>query len=482
MQPDLPLEQIKYRAIKGIATLTGRTFIMQFIAFFSTFFLTVFLSPAQYGVFFITSAIINFFAYFSDIGLAAALVQKKDKLTEVELKTTFTIQQILVLTLVGIILLLTPVIQHWYKLSQESLYLLWVLSFSLILSSFKTIPSVILERKLDFQKLVIPQLLETLTFNIIAVFLAWKGFGVSSFIWAVLARGVVGLISMYLIQPWIPGIAFSITSIKSLFRYGLPYQTNSLLAMIKDDGMTALLGGILGASGIGLLGWAQKWAFAPLRFFMDQVIKVTFPAFSRMQGDMQELGSAVSKSIFYINLAVFPSIVFLVIISPLLTEIIPKYNKWQGALMALSLICINTFWASITTPLTNTLNAIGKIHITFMLMIMWTVLTWILVPALSVICGVNGAALGYALVGTSSIIAIVVIKKYVPIDLYRSTVRLFIPALLMMLILFLLRPFAPVNIIGVILLIATGAIIYASLVIAFAGTGFIKDMKVIFKR
>ena len=61
---ELTLDLIKQRAIKGIATLTGRTFALQIIAFVSTGLLTVFLSPEEYGIFFLVSAIINFFAYF----------------------------------------------------------------------------------------------------------------------------------------------------------------------------------------------------------------------------------------------------------------------------------------------------------------------------------------------------------------------------------------------------------------------------------
>src|SRR5207248_1159277 len=126
-------------------------------------------------VFIIVSSVINFLQYFSDIGLAAALVQKKDELTDEELKTTFTVQQSLVLTAVVIVFATTPIIRSWQKLDDASVFLLWALALSFFLSSLKTIPSVLLERRLDFGKLVIPQITETLLFNLVVVFLAWKG-------------------------------------------------------------------------------------------------------------------------------------------------------------------------------------------------------------------------------------------------------------------------------------------------------------------
>src|SRR3989344_3401432 len=158
MEEELSVDTIKSRAIKGIATLTGRTFVLQAIAFGATFLLTIFLDPSQYGTFFLVSAVINFFTYFSDIGLAAALIQKKESLTKEELRTTFSVQQFLIICLVVIILSLTPFLKEWYDFSDAAVGLMIALTLSLFLSSLKTIPSVMLERKLDFNRLVIPQI------------------------------------------------------------------------------------------------------------------------------------------------------------------------------------------------------------------------------------------------------------------------------------------------------------------------------------
>lgn len=402
--PEITLETVKKRTVSGVAILTARTVFMQVISLVAVALLTVFLSPAQYGIFFLVSAVINFLAYFGDIGFAASLIQKKEKLTPLQLKTIFTTQQVLIILLILLVLLVTPLLQSFYGFGKEAVFLLWALAFSLFLSSLKTIPSVLMERRLEFNKLIIPQIVETLVFNVVVVALAWQGFGITSFTVAVLARGVVGLLITYLIEPWMPQLTFSMEALKSVLRFGIPYQLTTLLAMVKDDGMTLLLGGILGPSGVGLLGWAQKWAFAPLRFFMDQVIKVTFPAFSRLQDQSKELSSALSKSIFFICLLVFPALTFLIITAPSLVEMIPKYNKWAPALAALAFLSINSALAAVTTPLTNAFNAVGKISLTLKLMVMWTILTWLTVPVLSWQFGISGAAAGFALVASSSLL------------------------------------------------------------------------------
>lgn len=478
---EITLETVKQRAVKGVVVLTGRTFLISILSLVATGFLTVFLEPEEFGVFWIVSAIVNFLAYFSDIGLAAALIQKKEKIDDADLKTTFSVQQILVFSLLIILFFATPLFQRIYGLSYEGKFLLYALAASLFMSSLKTIPSVLLERDLEFGKLVIPQVLENLVYNVAAVLFAWYGFGVRSFAYAVLLRGIVGLVVIYILRPWLPGFAFSKKSLKKLLSFGVPYQANTLLATLKDDGMTAVLGGILGTGGLGLLGWAQKWAQAPLRFFMDHVIKVTFPAFARMQDEKDHLKRSVTRSIFFICFLVFPTLAGLLLLAPILVQIIPRYEKWQPALLALSLIGINTVFAAVTTQLTNLLNSIGKIKITFKLMIMWTVLTWLFVPALAIKYGVSGAALGYALVGSSSIVAIYVARKFVKFSLKDSVLWPFVSTLAMSFVVYVIRGALPVRLVSVWLLIAAGGASYIISMYLFVGSSLIIDARKGFK-
>jgi len=447
----------------------------------ATGFLTVFLEPSQFGIFWIVSAIVNFLSYFSDVGLAAALIQKKKRPQEADLRTTFTFQQILVLTILLIVIGGSPFFVKIYSLSQEGLFLLYSLGFSLFLSSLKTIPSILLERELEFGKLVIPQVVENLVYNLIVVFLAWRGFGISSFTWAVLARGIVGLVLIYILKPWRPALGINKKSIKKLLTYGVPYQANTFLAAIKDNGLTAVLGGILGATGIGYLGWAQKWGYAPLRFFMDHVLKITFPAFARMQDNPEELKRTVTRSIFFICFLVFPMLFGLLSVAPVLVNIIPRYRKWTPALLALSLIGINTVFAAITTPLTNLLNSIGKIKITFKLMVMWTALAWMLVPILAIKFGVNGAALAYALVSSSSIVTIFITKKFVNFSLWDSALKPLIASTIMAIGVLGIRHYLPDSWTAMVVLIVSGFIIYIVTSYFLIGNSLIEDIKKSYK-
>ncbi|KKS65552.1 MAG: Polysaccharide biosynthesis protein [candidate division WWE3 bacterium GW2011_GWB1_42_6] len=413
----LEYQEVKNRSVSGVLALISRTFIVQIISFISTLALTIFLDPNVYGVFYLVSSVVNFLAYFSDVGLAAALIQKKETVTRKDLATTFTIQQILVLLLLLILFLARSFIRSQYNIDQSGMYLLYAMGISLFLSSLKTIPSIMLEREIKFNKLILPQILETLAFNFVAVFFAWKGFGITAFTFAVLSRGIVGLITMYIVYPWKPMFGIYRDSLSSLLRFGLPYQANTFLAVLKDDGMTIILTKIIGTTGLGYIGWASRWAGLPLRIVMDNLTKVSFPTFARLQHDKEKLTRAVEVSLKYMCLASFPILVGMGFFALPLINIIPRYTKWLPALIPLYIYLYNSAWASISTSLTNLLNATGHIRSTFKLMLMWTGLTWVTMPFLALKFGYLGVSYAVAIIATSSIVTIFMARKYVHFSL-----------------------------------------------------------------
>ena len=56
--------QVKQKTVKGLIALIARTGLLQVIAVVATFVLTVFLDPAQFGVFAIVAAAVDILVYF----------------------------------------------------------------------------------------------------------------------------------------------------------------------------------------------------------------------------------------------------------------------------------------------------------------------------------------------------------------------------------------------------------------------------------
>ncbi len=431
------LHAIATKSVKGVFALVSRSFLIQILGVGTSFILTLFLDPESFGVFFVVSSIIVFFNYFQDIGLAASLIQKKTDPSKVDLRTVFTVQQILVLALVIPALVFSKNLSSFYGLDGQGHMLLIALLVSFLLTSLRTVPTVILERSLNYSRLVIPQVLENVVYNISLIVCALLGLGITSFIVAVLLRSIVGLVATYIVQPWPIGIAFSKNSFKSLVSFGIPFQTNSILALFKDDFLTIILGKILPIAQLGYIGFAQRLAYLPLRLVMDNIIKITFPSFARLQDDKTALKIAIEKSLFLIALAIFPIAVGIISFSPYLIEFIPKYQKWEPALVSVMFFSLGSVISSISTPITNFLNAIGKVKVTLYFMIFWTAMIWVTTLSFIQLVGYNGVAAASFAVALTSVGVFVIAKRYVDFSIFTVIYKQIIASVIMYIFAFL---------------------------------------------
>lgn len=418
------VEDIKKRSVAGVLSYTLRTFAVQAIAVFANFFLAAYLSSTEYGIYFIVTAALNLFTFLSDIGLAASLIQKKTEPSLTDLRTTFTVQMLLSFGIFALTLALTPVWQSVYGFSGASLWLLYVVGFSFILISFKTIPSVILLRRLRYDLLSVPGVVENLVFYTILCVCAWKGLGIYSFIFGIIGRDFAGLIAMYALQRWPIGLSLSWQSFKTMANFGAKFQLNDLLARVKDDLFTlVVMGAFLDTSQIGLVSWSKRMASMPQQFTVNNIIAITFSTYSRLQDQPQLLRKAIEKTLYFVSLVTFPMLAGLSIFIIPLVNLTPRYDQWKPALLGVSLFAINYAWAAISTPLTNTLNAVGKVNRTLLLMIMWTSLTWTITPLAIIWYGYNGVALASVVISFSSIVTIMMVKAVIPFDFWTNIWR-----------------------------------------------------------
>ena len=307
-----------------------------------------------------------------------------------------------------------------YHLGRDGVILTQVLAVSFFLSSLKTIPSILLERDLEFNKLIIPQLIETVLFNVSLVILAYLGYGLTSYTIAVFLRSVGGTLAMYIVKPWKPRFAFDREVAKRLTTYGLPIQANSILAFIKDDLFTIWLGSVIPTVQMGYIAWAKKWAEMPLRLIMDNVIKVTFPMYSRLQHDKRGLSFAVEKVIFILSLFIFPITAEMIFLINPLIGLIPRLSKWEPAVFSFYIFCLSVVFSTISAPLTNLLNSVGKVKITFMFMVFWTIVTWVLIPILLGYFGFNAVAIGILCISLSSLFIVYIVQKHIPFSFQSS--------------------------------------------------------------
>lgn len=464
------------KLVRGFLSLSFRRATLLAINFLTiNIVLARILPVSDIGIFNIANSVLAFFAYFSDIGLAAALIQKKEAITKEDLSSTFTIQEILAFGIFVIIFLLAPFISSFYHLDITAMWLIRVLGFEFFLSSLKVIPSVLLERELKFGPLVFVEVVETFVFNLMLIALSFQKLGVSAFTFSVLARGIIGVATMYIISPWRIRIGIHKFNVKSLLNYGLPFQINSLLALLKDQLVPLIIARMVGTVGVGYITWAQGLAFMPLEV-MNIMTRITFPAFSRIQDNQGELQDLMEKSMFFLALFFYPMLFGLLAIAPSLVSYVVS-SKWQPALPLIYLFSLNAFWATLSTPSTNFLNAIGKIGITLKLMVMWTILEWALSPLLTIFYGYYGVGIATAIISFTSIIPIFIVKRHINFRVVPTIWQPLFSSVIMAVLIFFVSSAFIKNFGSLLLVVLVGAIFYLGLMALFSRDLIIQNVK-----
>ena len=466
---------IKKKLFSSFLTLTFRRALLYAINLIVFgLVLPIKLGPDIMGIFNIGNFIVLFFTYFSDFGLAAAIIQKKD-LRDEDLQTTFVIQESVALLITAIIFIAAPFLADYYKIGEQGMWLIRALGIELSLISLKVLPSVLLERDLLFNKLVIVEVLETIIYCGGITLLAFQNLGVMAFTIAVLLRGIAGTSLIYLIAPWRIRLGFSKQSAKELFRFGVPFQANSLLALLKDRLVDLVVAGIIGVRGVSYVSWAQGWAFVPLEV-MNIMNRVTFPAFSRLQDDRVQLAEALKVSLFFTALLSYPMLFGLLAVAPSMVKFV-MHSDWLPALPLIYLFALNTFWATLSSSFTSVFNAIGKVGITLKLMIMWTVLTWLITPFLSIKFGFMGPALGSALISFSSVVTIIYLKQHIKIDILKAIWSPLICSIVMAVVTYLLATIFVRDLITFIVVVVFGGVFYLLLCYFFMRNKILNEFR-----
>jgi len=462
---ELAVSEISRRAVSGVMVLTVRKFLLKAVNYLGSIILARLLLPEIFGVFAIVSFIITFFGFFSDVGLGAALIQKKDKLSPKDLAVTFTLQQILVVAVTGLIWLTAPLFAGKYNLGNEGIWLLRIFSLSLFFTSLKTIPSILLERKLQFKRLIWPEVVEVVSFQIIAVTLAYMGLGVWSFIIALLVRSLLGTLVLFYLSPWRISFAWDKVIAKRLVSFGIPYNLNGFIATIKDAVMPVFVGAVSGAAAVGYLNWALTFSKLPILFMAD-IFRVTFPTYARIQGNPELLKKAIEKTIRFTNLFLFPAAFLLAALArPIVTIIFT--DKWLPALPAFYIHLLGIIIVGITNTFMDALWALGKTRIAVKLLIIYTLVNWGASVPLVYWFGFNGAMIGSVIVLYVSLpLTWYYIRKIVKVEVIRHVWPAFAASVLAGIAAFKLN-FLAGNLLGLFLAGFAGGLVYLAGLIVF---------------
>lgn len=394
MSSSKKLSNLKQKTISSTLQLIYREIIMKITAILGQLLLVRLLEPSAFGIFAILSFLIATAEIFTDIGLNFTIIQKKQRPTHYELSTIFFIKLFLSTFVVIILNAFTPLLYFLYPQFTHTEELMFrLLTLTLLIKPLQSIITPLLERDLRYKEIAVIDLLGMVSYYIGALVFAVLGMGVWSFIWAVFIKTIIEVIVTFLYKPWLPKVFFQINQVKKYLNVGKYFQLALMIGVIHSA-IIPILGGMkLSFTAVGFLDWSFNMASFP-RIFIDNLARVVFTSFSRIQSNRQIIAESIEKSFAFLSVIAIHILVITLVFGNTAVHFFLT-DKWLPALPALYWYVGSIFFMNGNGLMGQALLATGKVKNLFISSGLLTLIEFILAYLFLFQYGFTGIAISF---------------------------------------------------------------------------------------
>ena len=352
-----PGKSLSQRVVRGGVWVFGLRITERVFGLIRLIILARVLAPHDFGLMGIALLTMATLDTFSQTGLQAALIQKKDN-TDAYLDATWTVLILRGFLLFVILFFIAPYVAIFFKAPQAKL-IIQVIGFSLLFQAFTNIGVVYFRKELEFNKQFLYQLSGTLADFIVAVSAALVLRSAWALVFGLLAGNVARFIGSYLIHPHRPHLSGDLRKAKELFGFGKWVLGSSILIFLLTQGDDIFVGKLLGATMLGFYQMAYRISNMPATEITHVISQVTFPAYSKLQDNLPKLREAYLKVLQFTAFLSFPIAGLIFVLAPDFTKIFLG-EKWMPMVPAMQILCIFGITRSIGATMGPILYSVGK--------------------------------------------------------------------------------------------------------------------------
>ena len=293
---------------RKVAAGVGWTFVsavsVRLMQFAVTIALARLLAPAQFGLFALAMMVITAVTLFRDLGLGQALIYHKTDVRR-DAETTFVIASAFGLAAWAAVYAASPLVAALFG-NNALIWPLRLMSFSVVISSLATVPSVLLEKELEFRKRAMPEFAMGLSYATVSILFAVAGMGVWSLVAGHIASTAASAAVAWRVSGWKPSVSFHRESARRILAYGRPLMAASLFFFVFFYIDNAAIGKWLGVTILGYYSLAFTICNIPATNITHVVNRVMYPAYSKLNEDVSAVKEAYMRTVKSVALLSFP--------------------------------------------------------------------------------------------------------------------------------------------------------------------------------
>lgn len=281
------------------------------------------ISKADFGLMSIALVVVGFVEIFAQIGIGPSLIQRGDLKPE-QIRAAFSFSVVLGCVFFALTYAMAPTVGQWFESAELASVLRWI-ALSFILSSLALIPRSLLIRNMAFKNLFIASLVSMVIGNlVIGLGMAYAGYGVWSYVGALLSQNAALGIMYWLFKPaeahgaWKPQ---SWRPLAPMLSYGGRATLYNLLNYASSKVDTVLVGHHAQTGSTGTIdnpaaanGWTTTGLYDRSAYLMSLPVSilgklgdsVLFSGMSAIQNEKDALQSVLRRALGLIAWLTFP--------------------------------------------------------------------------------------------------------------------------------------------------------------------------------
>lgn len=351
-------QDLRRNVVRAIGSSTMISVLSKVVSLCGTLVMVRLLSPSDFGLVAVAMTIAGVVAFFNEIGLGAAIVQRKEVASD-ELSGCFGLAVLASTLLCAVVFALSWPMARYYEMPSLQAVLA-VLAFSLYFGALDTVPQALLRKAMRFQVVLWASGSTVLVQTAVAIPLAWMGFKHWAIVIGYLAGQSTATVVYWWASGWRPTFPISLAKGRQLMGYGLNVTYSRVMWHLYMNADKLIIGKLLGAHAVGIYDVARSLSNLPTSQIAGVATNIASPVFAGLQHDTASLREALLRLVRGISYLAFPVLLLMAVLAEELILVLVG-AKWTDAIWPLRALCIAEIVASIAVLQSQLLISTGNV-------------------------------------------------------------------------------------------------------------------------
>ena len=284
----------KQKVLHGVAWSFIDRGADQALRFIMSIVLARLLFPEAFGQIAMINVIFDVAIQVANGGFGVSLINKKNH-THMDECVAFYSNICGAILCSTLIFAMAPMVAGFFKQGELKL-IIRALSCTTLVSSFSSIQSTLLIKKMEFKKQAKISVITTAISGIMAIILALAGFGVWSLVMQSISRSLCGCVLLWIFFKWRPSLIFDFKAFRSMFNYGWKMFFSEIVNIGFNNIHNIIIGRCFSTAALGLYSRGRQLQQLPIDTMWSAIGRVSFPAFSMLKDDREKLNRSFNRA------------------------------------------------------------------------------------------------------------------------------------------------------------------------------------------